>query len=66
MLVTNLRTDNELEDGNLLGQTLFSEEVGGEVSSSGLTLVASDGSGGSRAGDSSDGSNDEESSVLHV
>ena len=59
---THLRTDDELEDGDLLGETLLSQEVGGEVSSGGLALVTGDSSG---AGDSSESSDQEQSSVLH-
>ena len=40
----DLWTDHQLEDGNLFSQTLLSQEMSHQVSSSGLTLVTGDSS----------------------
>merc|ERR1719284_1094340 len=57
-----LRTDNKLEDSNLLSEALLSQQTGDKVPNSGLTLITGDGLGVS--GDSRDGS-DGKDEELH-
>ena len=57
-----LRADGELEDGDLLGDALFTEEARHEVGDGGLALVAGDGLGGGDGADGGEGEDEE----LHV
>ena len=57
--VGKLGADGQLEDGNLLGDALLTQEPGHQVSDCGLALVTGDGLGGGDGGDGGDGEDKE-------